>query len=221
MDAFDTIQSAELSSKPSYASHPDIALAVIETAEYTKGKFGQVEDAEMYNLTFRLLTSATQNTPKSAESAGDIIKYKAVLPHPQFSESANPVKASIFKRLCESAEATNYANYKANRNTLCTDLLNKQVKIVIILEEAFVVDKEHGNEPLIKNFTRVSIIEHSNKSINKSLNEIQKVIPLKGKQLKKYQDARAYWEQNNPTQPQQKDDFLDAPKEKDAFDDLF
>jgi len=126
MDAFDFVQKSELKSTPTYANHPDIALAVIESAEYKQGAFGQTPDAEMFDLVFRLLTTASQNKAKSAENAGDIIRYKAVLPHTTFNERANEVKGSIFKRLCESSESTDYANYKTNRKKLCSDLVENK-----------------------------------------------------------------------------------------------
>jgi len=215
MDAFDFVSKAELKSTPSYAQHPDIALAVIESAEYKKGQFGKTQDAEMFDLVLRLLTTATQNKAKSAENAGDIIRYKAVLPHPSFGDKANEVKGSIFKRLCESSESTNYKAYKENRKSLCADLINKQIKIVIVLEEAFVVDKE-TKEPLIKNFTKVSIVEHPNNTINKSLNDIAKIVPLNPKRRKAYDDAKSYWDDLHG-QPQKGEDFLEK-KEDDPFD---
>ena len=193
MDAFDFVQKSELKSTPTYAQHPDIALAVIESAEYKQGAFGKTPDAEMFDIVFRLLTTASQNKAKSAENAGDIIRYKAVLPHTSFNEKANEVKGSIFKRLCESAESTDYPSYKTNRQKLCSDLTGKQVKIVIVLEEAFIVDKD-SKEPLIKNFTKVSIVEHPNNTINKSMNDIQKIIPLKPLRRKAYDDAKSYWD---------------------------
>ena len=49
MDAFDFVQKSELKSTPTYANHPDIALAVIESAEYKQGAFGKTPDAEMFD----------------------------------------------------------------------------------------------------------------------------------------------------------------------------
>tara|TARA_Y100000004_G_scaffold183398_1_gene231154 strand:- start:141 stop:797 length:657 start_codon:yes stop_codon:yes gene_type:complete len=217
MDAFDFVQKSELKSTPTYAQHPDIALAVIESAEYKQGAFGKTPDAEMFDIVFRLLTTASQNKAKSAENAGDIIRYKAVLPHVSFGEKANEVKGSIFKRLCESAEATDYPSYKTNRKKLCSDLLGKQVKIVIVLEEAFVVDKE-TKEPMIKNFTKVSIVEHVNNTINKSMNDIQKIVPLKPQRRKAYDDAKSYWDSLH-AQQEPKNDVLEQSSD-DPFDSI-
>jgi hypothetical protein len=217
MDAFDFIEKSELKSTPTYAQHPDIALAVIESAEYKQGVFGRTPDAEMFDLVFRLITTASQNKAKSADNAGDIIRYKAVLPHTTFNERSNEVKGSIFKRLCESAESTDYASYKTNRKKLCSDLTGKQVKIVIVLEEAFIVDKE-TKEPLLKNFTKVSIVEHPNNTINKSMNDIQKIIPLNPKRRKAYDDAKSYWDSLHSKQ-EPKDDVLEQ-KSDDPFDSI-
>ena len=216
MDAFDFVQKSELKSTPTYANHPDIALAVIESAEYKQGLFGQTPDAEMFDIVFRLLTTASQNKAKSADNAGDIIRYKAVLPHTTFNERANEVIGSIFKRLCESSESTDYPSYKTNRKKLCSDLTGKQVKIVIVLEEAFVMDKE-TKEPLLKNFTKVSIVEHPNNTINKSMNDIQKIIPLKPHRKKAYDDAKAYWDSLHTQEPQQ---GVVAQKGNDPFDSI-
>lgn len=217
MDAFDFVQKAELKSTPSYAQHPDIALAVIESVEYKQGAFGKTPDAEMFDIVFRLLTTASQNKAKSAENAGDIIRYKAVLPHPTFNDKANEVKGSIFKRLCESTEATDYPTYKTNRQKLCADMTNKQVKIVIVLEEAFIVDRD-SKEPLLKNFTKVSIVEHPNNTINKSMNDIQKIIPLNPKRRKAYDDAKSYWDSLHGVQ-EKKEDFL-TKENSDPFDSI-
>ncbi len=215
MDAFDFVQKSELKSTPTYAQHPDIALAIIESAEYKQGAFGKTPDAEMFDIVFRLLTTASQNKAKSAENAGDIIRYKAVLPHTSFNEKANEVKGSIFKRLCESAESTDYASYKTNRKKLCSDLTGKQVKNVIVLEEAFIVDKE-TEEPLLKNCTKVSIVEHPNNTINKSMNDIQKIIPLNPKKRLKYDEAKSYWDKLHGQQ-EPKDDVLEQ-KSDDPWD---
>tara|TARA_R100000742_G_C4279588_1_gene104610 strand:+ start:6694 stop:7350 length:657 start_codon:yes stop_codon:yes gene_type:complete len=215
MDAFDFVQKSELKSTPTYAQHPDIALAVIESAEYKQGPFGKTPDAEMFDLVFRLITTASQNKAKSADNAGDIIRYKAVLPHTTFNERTNEVKASVFKRLCESSESTDYASYKTNRKKLCSDLTGKQVKIVIVLEEAFIVDKV-TTEPLLKNFTKVTIVEHPNNTINKSMNDIQKIIPLNPKKRLKYDKAKSYWDKLHGQQ-EPKDDVLEQ-KSDDPWD---
>ena len=187
----------------SYVKSNDVCKVLLEEVTTETGTNWQGAPRQHVNVTFRLLTSATTNKPKSEDHEGDVLKSRFTLPADDgsMSEGEFNAKASILKSLLAAVDHD--IAKMTSLEQIGTSLKGKQMKIVIRMEESISYD-QNTKEPTIKEFARYFYCAGLNEELGAdALAKSSVVKKLSDKQTQTFAQKRAEWEKATGNVPSQ------------------
>ena len=178
-----------------YVNKEDVSTVVLcEVIAGKKENHNKMERVYV-DISFELLTSATGNKVKDANSAGSVLKSRIVFPAKDMSEAEFKVKGEILKKLYTNLGFKSLKEF-TSLEQLATKFKGLKLKIAIGLDQDFYIDKV-TNEPKLTTYSRYRFSTSITESLNVDLNKLAAVKPMSQKKQLDYNNKRAYWEEQN------------------------